>query len=199
MTFPYPDPVIYLAQLAKTCLTEAITAVGALVNDVTIWKPPAEVCFRVSTQIPFDMDKYSDLCCRGLGYVALAGTWASANSFPEQDINRQAATRCAPPAWAEEYRMGLVRCLPVVTQGEGFQEGGMPTCDEWNQAAIQNMWDSVVLRKATCCFRASVLTDSTGFFDGMSVVMDRQVQGPPLGGCVERYVNVQVQHPNCDC
>jgi hypothetical protein len=199
MSFPYPDPVIYLAQLAKTCLTNAVAEVAALVNDVTIWKPPAEVCFRVSTQIPFDMDKYADLCCQGLGYVALGGTWPSANSFPEQDVNRQAASRCAPPAWAEEYRMGLVRCLPVVTQGEGFQEGGMPTCAEWNQAAIQNMWDSVTLRKATCCFRQSVLTDSTGFFDGMSVVMDRQVQGPPLGGCVERYVNVQVQHPNCDC
>jgi hypothetical protein len=44
-----------------------------------------------------------------------------------------------------------------------------------------------------------VLSDPTGFFEGMSVVIDRQVQGPPLGGCIERYVNVQVQFPNCDC
>lgn len=198
MTFPYPDPVIYLAQLAKTCLSTAIAQVGALVNDVTIWKPPAEVCFRVSTQIPFDMDKYQDMCCAGLGYVALGGTWSSAAS-PAQDTDRQASTRCSPPSWMEEYRMGLVRCLPVVTQGVGMQEGSMPTCDEWNQAAIQNMWDSVVLRKATCCLRLAVAADSTGFFLGMSVIIDRQVQGPPLGGCVERYVNMQLQHPNCDC
>jgi hypothetical protein len=199
VSFPYPDPVIYLAKLALACLASAIDQVSALVNDVTIWKPPAETCFRVSTQIPFDMDKYQDMCCNGLGYVALGGTWPSANSFPEQDIARQASARCAPPAWAEEYRMGLVRCLPVVTAGQGQQEGGMPTCAEWTQAAIQNMWDSVVLRKATCCFRTAVLTDATNFFEGMSVVIDRQVQGPPLGGCVERYTSVQVQHINCDC
>lgn len=199
MTFPYPDPVVYLAQIAKACLTTAIAQVGALVNDVTIWKPPARVCFRVSTQIPFDMDKYEDLCCQGLGYVALGGTIPSSTSSIDQDTARQATARCSPPTWAEEYRMGLVRCLPVVTQGVGMQEGSMPTCEEWNQASIQNMWDSVVLRKATCCFRSAVITDSTGFFEGMYAVIDRQVQGPPLGGCVERYVTVSVQHPNCDC
>lgn len=190
MTFPAPDPVIYLAQLALNCVNAAVN---------TVPNPPQQICYRVSTQIPFDMDKYGDMCCEGLGYVALAGTWPSADSFPEQDIARQASARCAPPAWAQEFRMGIVRCVPVVASGPAGEEGGMPTCTDWTVAATQNMWDSVALRRAVCCFRTTVLNDVTGFFEGMSVVIDRQVQGPPLGGCIERYVNVQVQFPNCDC
>lgn len=73
----------------------------------------------------------------------------------------------------------------------------MPTCTEWTAAAIENMWDSVVLRKALCCYRTAVR--NTLYFEGMSVVIDRQIQGPPLGGCVERYTSATVQFPNCDC
>lgn len=203
MTFPYPDPVIYLSQLALQCLSEAISATeaqaasGAGGVDPFVWKAPTETCFRVSTQIPFDMDKYQDMCCEGLGYVAIGGTWPSTGSFPEQDVVRQAQSHCSPPAWAQEIRMGLVRCIPVGTQGIGAQEFGMPTCSEWTEAAYTNMWDSICLRKATCCFRTRAL--AVPFFDGMSFIFDRQVQGPPLGGCVERYVNLQAQFPNCDC
>jgi hypothetical protein len=202
VTFPSPDPVFAISQTALTCLTNAITTVAALATAAGpsyAWRAPQSTCYRVSTQIPFDMDKYQDMCCEGLGYVAIAGTWTSADQFPEQDIQRQAQARCMPPSWAQEIRMGLVRCLPVVTSGVGSREGGMPTCDEWTTAAIENMWDSVVLRKAMCCFRTTMLNYPGGFFEGMSVVIDRQIQGPPLGGCVERYTSAQVQFPNCDC
>lgn len=202
MTYPSPDPIFVISQLAKDCLTNAIIAVTAqavAAGPAYAWNAPNEVCYRVSTQIPFDMDKYSDMCCNGLGYVAIAGTWPSSDQFPEQDMVRQAQARCAPPSWAQEIRMGLVRCIPVGTQGAGMEEFSMPTCAEWTDAAIQNMWDSVVLRKAMCCFRTQFQTVSGGYFNGMSLVIDRQIQGPPLGGCIERYASATVQFLNCDC
>ena len=148
MTYPSPDPIFVISQLAKDCLTNAIIAVTAqavTAGPAYAWKAPGEVCYRVSTQIPFDMDKYSDMCCNGLGYVAIAGTWPSSDQFPEQDFVRQAQARCAPPSWAQEIRFGLVRCVPVGTQGAGMEEFNMPTCTEWTNAAIENMWDSVVV------------------------------------------------------
>jgi hypothetical protein len=202
VSFPSPDPIFVIAQAALTCLTNAITTVTALATAAGPgyeWSAPQQVCYRVSTQIPFDMDKYQDMCCQGLGYVAIGGTWPSAEQFPEQDIQRQAQTACLPPTWGQEVRMGLVRCIPVGTQGTGSAEFGMPTCTEWTAAAIENMWDSVVLRKAMCCFRAAIKNNSNTFFEGMSFVIDRQIQGPPLGGCVERYATATVQWPNCDC
>ena len=202
MSFPSPDPLFVISQAALTCLSNAIatvTAAAAAAGPGYEWSAPQQVCYRVSTQIPFDIDKYQDLCCQGLGYVAIGGTWPTANQFPEQDIQRQAETSCFPPAWGQEVRMGLVRCVPVGTQGTGAAEFGMPTCTEWTAAAIENMWDSVVLRKAMCCFRAAIRNNANDFFEGMSFVIDRQIQGPPLGGCVERYVSATIQFPNCDC
>ena len=201
-SYPLPDPIFVAAQLALDCLTSAIvtvTGLAAAAGPSFAWSAPNSTCLRVSTQIPFDMDKYQDMCCEGLGYVAIGGTWPSAEQFPEQDIQRQAQTACSPPSWGQEIRMGLVRCIPVGTQGSGAGEFGMPTCAEWTAAAIENMWDSVVLRKASCCFRAAIRNNANQFWEGMSVVIDRQIQGPPLGGCIERYVNHTVQWINCDC
>jgi hypothetical protein len=76
--------------------------------------------------------------------------------------------------------------------------GAPPTCDDWHTAAQQNMWDSVVLRRTACCIR-SYITHNSGFFMGMSVVIERQTQGSPLGGCVERALTMMLQFPNCDC
>jgi len=195
----FPDPIFEVSQMALNCLTGAIVTVSAMSAAASgfPWNAPNSTCYRVSTQIPFDMDKYHDMCCDGLGYVAIGGRWPSADQFPEQDIQRQANSVCAPPSWAQEIRMGLVRCIPVGTQGTGMEEFGMPTCAEWTAAAYENMWDSIVLRKAMCCFRAALKANPN--YLGMSMVIDRQIQGPPLGGCVERYVNAQVQWINCDC
>lgn len=185
MTFPSPDPVIVLADVALTCLTQAVTGVPGA---------PANICYRVGSEIAHDIDLINDLCCEGLAYVALGDTYPSSNSFPEQDIIRQASTVCAPPSWAQQFRIGIVRCVPVVMD----DTGAMPTCADWNAAALQNMWDSVALRRAACCIR-SYMASNNGFFLGMSVVIERQVQGNPLGGCVERYFTVALQFPNCDC
>ena len=184
MTFPSPDPVIFLADIALTCLNQAVTGVP---------NPPANICYRVGSEVAHDVDLVHDLCCEGLAYVSLGDTFPSSSSFPEQDIVRQANTACAPAAWAQQFRVGIVRCVPVVMD----DTGAMPTCADWNAAALQNMWDSVALRRAACCIR-SFMVSNEGFFLGMSTVMERQIQGNPLGGCVERYFTIMLQFPNCD-
>lgn len=185
MTFPSPDPTIVLAERLLNCLSVAVSGVPGV---------PGSICYRVGTEIAHDIDLINDLCCEGLAYVALGDTYPSTDSFPEQDQVRQANTACAPAAWAQQFRIGIIRCVPVVSD----DLGGMPTCADWTTAATQNMWDSVALRRAACCIRNSIV-DDTGFFLGMSVIIDRQVQGSPLGGCIERYMNAIIQFPNCDC
>lgn len=175
------DPVFDMSQAALDCLTMAATGnPGA----------PGLFCMRVGLEVIHDIDMVEDLCCTGLGYVTLGDTWISSNSFPEQDIVRQANAVCPPPAWGQTIKMGLVRCIPVM--GEN---GSMPTCEEYTAAHIQNVYDSISLRRAACCLRTWVQTN----FLGMSVVIQRQTQGAPLGGCVERSVTIDIQFPNCDC
>jgi hypothetical protein len=164
------------------------------VNVAGLTDPPQHCCYRVGLEVAHDLGPFADLCCEGLAYVALGDTYPSSASFPEQDIVRQAEASCAPPTWAQGFRAGIVRCAPVVAQ-DGVSP---PTCDDWGTAAAQNMEDSWALRRTLCCFRTWVRAQE-GALLGMSIVMERQVQTSPQGGCVERYFTVTVQFPNCDC
>lgn len=179
------DPVIELAVAALSCLQQAVTGLPGA---------PANVCFRVGLEVAHDLDMTADLCCSGLAYVALGDTYPSAQSFPEQDIVRQANAVCAPPSWAQQFKFGIVRCVPVMRDDFGT----MPTCADWNTAALQNFYDSIALRRTACCFR-QFFTTNQGLFEGMSVVIERQTQGSPNGGCVERSLTITAQMPNCDC
>lgn len=175
------DPVFLMSTAALDCLTMAVTGnPGA----------PAVLCMRVGLEVVHDLDMVTDLCCEGLGYVTIGDTWVSSASFPEQDIVRQANAVCLFPAWGQTIKMGIVRCVPVM--GE---QGSMPTCQEYTDAHVQNVYDSISLRRAACCLRTWVQTNMLG----MSVVIQRQTQGPPLGGCIERSVTIDIQFPNCDC
>lgn len=181
------EPTITLADQLLSCLSQAVTGSP---------NPPGSVCLRVGSQVAHDLSQWEDLCCEGLGYVSLGDTYPSSDSFPEQDIIRQANTTCAPPSWAQAFKVGIIRCVPVTTpSGAGFAP---PTCAQWTAAAYQNMYDSASLRRTVCCFR-EWLRNQTGFFLGMSLVIERQIQVDPNGGCVERYVTITVQFPNCDC
>lgn len=181
------DIIIDLFLASIDCLT---TATASRPN------PPAEICARVGVEIAHDMDTINDLCCSGFGYVSLGDTWISSDSFPEQDINRQATAKCSPPSWGQSLRLGLMRCMPT-TNEENSPAGAMPTCEQWSAASLQNIYDSVSLREAACCIRNWVL-DYPPLL-GMSVVIQRQIQTSPLGGCAERYFTIDVQLPNCEC
>ena len=153
--------------------------------------PPQHCCFRVGVEIAHDAGVWTDLCCEGIAYVALGDTFPSSASFPEQDIVRQANTVCAPPSWAQYFKVGIIRCAPTGDESP-------PTCDDWNAAFLQNVYDGLTLRRTQCCIRDYVVSNDSTFL-GMSVVMERQVQGTPQGGCVERYFTIAIQIPNCDC
>jgi hypothetical protein len=181
------EPTIELSSQLLACLAVAVSGSPGV---------PQQICLRVGSEVAHDMGQFEDLCCRGLAYVSMGDTFPSSDSFPEQDIVRQANTVCAPPSWAQQFKLGIVRCVPVAASDDTLFEP--PTCTQWTAAAIQNMYDSASLRRAVCCFR-NWLRAQTGFFLGMSLVIDRQIQVNPNGGCVERYVTVTVQFPNCDC
>jgi len=154
--------------------------------------PPAICCFRIGTEVVHDAGINTDQCCEGIAYVMLGDTWPSSGSFPEQDIVRQADAKCGPPTWAQSFKLGLIRCAPV---------GGLNAiaCNDWNESAVQNVIDSSTLRNTACCFRDFIVANNSKFL-GMSVVIERQIQGNPLGGCVERSLTLVAQIPNeCEC
>ena len=154
--------------------------------------PPLHCCFRVGTEIAHDAGILQDQCCEGIAYVALGDTYPSSDSFPEQDVVRQAQAHCAPVTWAQQFKVGIIRCVPT---GNEFLP---PGCIDWNAASRQNVIDAKTLREVACCFRNYVV-NSSGVFLGMSLVIERQTQGNPQGGCVERSMTLVAQFPNnCD-
>lgn len=180
-----PDPMTTVVAAALDCLTEAVNYYP---------NPPDHICMRVGTEVAQDIDSYIDLCCEGLAYVMLGDTWPT-NMFPDLDVRRQSDTACGPPAWAQSLKLGIVRCAPIASD----EVGSMPTCDQWNEAGQQNIYDAAALRRATCCLRSWFHSQTGANFYGMSIVIDRQAQGPVQGGCVERAVTLQVEFPNFNC
>lgn len=187
-------------------MTSAIPAypdqfVSALMNELLLClcqksgaaeNPPLNCCFRVGTEIAHDAGILQDQCCEGIAYVALGDIYPSSESFPEQDIVRQANANCAFPTWAVQFKVGIIRCVPT---GNEFLP---PSCTDWNEAARQNVVDAKTLREVACCIR-DFITGNNDLFIGMSVVVERQSQGNPQGGCVERSMTITVQFPNtCD-
>lgn len=154
---------------------------------------PLHCAPRVGPEITYDMGQWTDYCCEGLAYISLGDTWVSDNSFPDQDIIRQVRGNCPPGFWAQDLKLGIIRCSPV-----GSEDGEPPTDADWTAAATQNLYDAQALRRVACCIRDFV-TSATGMYTGMSVVINRQVQVTPNGGCTERYVTITVQFPNIDC
>jgi hypothetical protein len=182
------DPALLLMETLLNCLQ---TSTARYPNA------PGQICLRVGSEIAHDLGQWEDLCCDGLGYVALGDTYPSSDSFPEQDIIRQANTACAPPAWAQAFKVGIARCVPVSNEvSAGFEP---PSCAQWTAAGVQNVYDSAALRATACCFRTFVRGINSGPLFGMSLVIERQVQGNPTGGCVERTMTITAQFPNCDC
>lgn len=179
------DLVPTVAAVLKSCLCEAFALNPA---------PPLFCCYRLPGEVAMDMDINRDLCCDGLAYVQVGDMWVSSNSFPEQDIVRQAQAKCGPPSWGFDLKFGILRCVPVV----GETENDFPTCAQWDAAAAQQMADSASLRQAACCFRNAFLALS-GQYVGMSVVIGRMGGGSPQGGCSDRFMAAQVQIPTvCD-
>ena len=173
--------VTALAEQLLACLCEAVSLQP---------NPPEHCCYRVGLEVAHDAGINEDMCCEGIAYVALGDSFPS-DRAPEQDIQRQADAACAPPSWIQVFKVGIIRCVPT---GDEFNP---PSCTDWNTAFTQNIADALSLRQAQCCMRDWIRASET--FMGMTVIMDRQTQGSPLGGCVERSFTISIQFPNCDC
>lgn len=181
-----PDPDMFVSVLMNELLACLCENAAAQPN------PPGICCFRVGTEIAHDAGILEDQCCEGIGYVALGDSFFSSESFPEADIVRQADSACAPTTYAQEFQVGLIRCAPVGNEFRG------PNCTEWNAASRQNVVDAQTLRRVACCIRNFIIQNNDLFL-GMSIVVDRQIQGNPQGGCVERSMKITIQFPNCEC
>lgn len=180
------DPVSELFTQLLACLCQSVAQNA---------NPPLYCEPRVGTEITQDLGQYTDLCCSGLAYVALGDVYFTQDNFPDQEVARQIRGSCAPASWAQVFKMGIIRCIPV-----GQPDGEPPTTADWIAASAQNLVDSQSLRQAACCIREWVTKTAQGtIYDGMSVVVDRQTQLNPQGGCTERNVNVTIQFPNLDC
>lgn len=180
------DLALVLAQFVKTCLCDSVALLTV---------PPQHCRFQVGNEGFAGIDLYTDECCEGVAYVAMGDIYPSWNSFPDADIVRQANNRCVIPAWAVDFKLGIMRCSPRGT------EATTPTDAEWNAAALLNIADAQALRRATCCIRTGLATAITPYeeqFDGMSMSIGRQSSPSPQGGCMERYVTVTIQFINCE-
>jgi len=168
-----------IADLLLDCLCTLSTALE---------NPPQHCCFRIGTEIAHDLDQFSDLCCEGLAYVSMGDIYATRLAVQE-DTDRQ--VNCGVVGWGVQLRAGIVRCAPTGTTTE------MPSCEDWTAAALTNFADAQLLRGLACCFLEGI--QDLPNMRGMSVLVGRQVQTNPAGGCIERYVTFDAQFPNCDC
>ena len=116
------DPVFSISEAALACLTKAVTGMPGA---------PGNICYRVGLEVAHDLDQITDLCCEGLAYVTIGDTWVSSNSFPEQDIVRQANAQCAPPAWGQTFKLGIIRCIPAT------QCWCSPTSAAWHRSVTR--------------------------------------------------------------
>lgn len=185
-------PVVGRTDLVPTLFEKALECLceGTAGNP----NPPALCEPRTGTEAVYDLGQYADLCCAGINYVMLGDMYLSQRSFPEQDIVQQINGACAPPTWAVVLKLGIIRCYPTGT------ENGEPVSTATQiEVARQNLYDAQSLRYAACCFRSWLKSQVGNLYDGMDVVINRQVQGSPQGGCIERYVTLTVQFPDIDC
>src|SRR5262245_25039834 len=126
MTDPVLDDPAYLFSVQALECLQAVYPVSGYA--------PGQYCFRVGSSVTFDIDQYNDICCEGLGYVTLGDTYPSSASFPDSDIVRQAQARCPPVSWAQQIKVGIIRCIPTVVD----DQAGMPTCTDWTLAHKKN-------------------------------------------------------------
>lgn len=179
------DLVPLIAALAKSCLCDALAVRP---------NPPLECCYRPPGDVILDFSMYVDKCCQGLAYIQVTDEWPSSDSFPEQDIVRQAQSRCLPPSWGVGLSMGILRCTPII----GETENEPPTCAMYGDAFTQAASDSAALRAAACCF-ARNFNNLDAQLAGMSLVIGRMTGGVAQSGCSDRKMDFQFQIPsNCD-
>jgi hypothetical protein len=168
---------------AHTCL---LTEMGKVPN------PPAQVQIRPGSVFTAMADSTGDECCQGIAWVRAAGKVPTGGDWPNQlgSVQGPSASRGQPAYYAVQVELGIYRCIPVISNVEGANDG-YPTGAQWLAAAQEHEDDSAALRRAVCCLRAIYGNDAV--LEGPTQPM------PNEGNCGGQLVVVTVRAPACDC
>lgn len=140
-----------------------------------------------------------DDCCAGLLGVELVGFAFSGQSWPSpgQESFTPFGVDCSNDIWRAEYRVTVLRCVPVFAGGMDGEQGAPPEVKVVNKAAMDLYADGFAVWKALRCAAAS---------GGRLAEMGRSVVGAlqPVaasGGCGGYTMSVVCKVKDCvaDC
>jgi hypothetical protein len=164
-----------MANSLLACLNEQYTGIPGR---------PENFCLRGGEAISEDIDPMTnrDLCCEGLGWVRMGGTFPS-SSFPEPDAALKRGG-CLPLGWAQELEVGVLRCY--VPGGDPM----MATCAQHTTVAEFYADDMDRIKNAICHW---VDTLPKGrLFQVVSIV-----PVGPHGNCIQTVGSLLVAAPKC--
>jgi hypothetical protein len=143
--------------------------------------PPDQVCIRVGDRVDLMISQTYDECCAGLAWLRLVQVYPS-QSFPDPDTG---SAPCGVLRWALVFELGAARCAPVA-------ESGVPTCEQWQAAAVTHFADMAALRRTVCCYEREVKPDR------QVVVSSGQIPQTTEGGCTAVTMQITVSARPCD-
>jgi hypothetical protein len=169
------DPVLTMANSLLACLEQKFAGITG---------PPGDFCLRAGEQVSEDIDPFTneDLCCSGLGWVRIGGTFPSSNFLePDGALKRHG---CLPTGWAQELEVGVLRCY---TPGA---DARIPTCAEHTTAATNYASDMMVIKNAICCWVETLPK-------GRLYAIQSIVPSGPRSNCIQTVGSIIVHAPKC--
>lgn len=123
---------ITLAQELLDCLQTALLAGPN--------PPPADkIMLRAGAEVTPLLGTGTDECCTGLGWVRVAGVSGV------RQLGEQLNGSCFQAERVVTLELGAARCAPAAPVS------GVPTEDQWTQAALQLDADHGAMEAAVCC------------------------------------------------
>ena len=174
------DPLVMpIARELLACLEQEIAKVAS---------PPAYVQLRTGPIVDqLISDGGGDECCEGLAWVRPAAFFPSSGTFPQAD---EAPLPKGTSAWAIEFELGAVRCMPTPPANRLISEA------EWDAVTQAVMDDAAAMRRAICCF---IEAAPAGRNRNLGVMPGVWQPLPISGGCAGGVLSVTVRGPACDC
>ena len=167
-----------LAQTLRDCFQ---TALGALATPIL----PQYVMLRAGAQVTPLLGTDDDECCRGLGWVRIAGISGV------RDLGDPLNTSCFAQERTLTLELGAVRCAPTAPVS------GVPTEDQWTNAAVQLDDDQGAMEEAICCaFRDLDPNSSTARIVEEVAVGEYEPTGVD-GNCIGGTMQVRIRMSAC--
>lgn len=126
---------IVMARELLACLQ---TELSGMTDPLTPIQPQ-HVMLRAGQQVTPLLGTNDDECCRGLGWVRIAGITGVRQLGDVDNVS------CFSQERTLTLEMGVVRCAPTATVS------GVPTEDQWDRAAVQLDADQGAMEAAICC------------------------------------------------